>query len=38
LTTAQVFLVLVSRLERERGPMTVGDLVDLTRRYALLRP
>jgi DNA polymerase-3 subunit epsilon len=38
LTTAQVFLVLVSRLERERGPMTVGDLVDLSRRYALLRP
>ena len=38
LTTAQVFLVLVSRLERQFGEMTVGTLVDLSRRYALLLP
>jgi DNA polymerase-3 subunit epsilon len=38
LTTAQIFLVLVSRLEREHGPMTVGDLQNLSRQYGLLRP
>lgn len=38
LTTAQVFLVLVSRLQQERGPMTVGELANLSRQYGLLRP
>ena len=38
LTTAQVFLVLVTRLERERGRMTIDDLEQLTRLHGLLRP
>ena len=38
ITTAQVFLVLVSRLEFEHGPLTVGMLANLSRQYGLLRP
>lgn len=37
-TTAQVFLVLGHRLERQHGPLEVADLVNFTREYALLRP
>lgn len=38
-TTAQVFLVLANRLEVGRsGPLTLMDLVQLGREYALLRP
>jgi DNA polymerase III subunit epsilon len=36
LTTAEVFLAVVSRLERAlRGPLTAYDLVDLSRRHTL---
>lgn len=38
LTTAQVFLVLVSRLERVHGPLTVDALQQMSRFHALLRP
>lgn len=40
LTTAQVFLVLASRLERQQrsGVLDVATLVNLTNQYALLRP
>lgn len=38
-TTAQVFLVLAHRLESSRSePLTLMDLVNLSREYALLRP
>lgn len=37
-TTAQVFLVLTHRLEEIHGPLTVGDLVNLSREFMLLRP
>ena len=38
LTTAQVFLVLVSRLEREFGLLTVDALEQMSRLHTLLRP
>lgn len=38
LTTAQVFLVLVSRLEQVHGPLTVEALQQISRLHALLRP
>jgi DNA polymerase-3 subunit epsilon len=37
LTTAQVFLVLVSRLEQLHGPLTVGALQRMSRSHTLLR-
>ena len=38
-TTAQVFLVLASRMETSRvAPLTVADLVNTSREFALLRP
>lgn len=38
LTTAQVFLVLISRLERVHGPLSVDALQQMSRLHALLRP
>ena len=38
LTTAQVFLVLVARLERAHGTMDIGRLRNITREFPLLVP